>query len=248
MILQAIAKRHTLMGDLFYTEVRDGPSLWGGHRRIDALAVKPSWRHPCITGYEVKINRQDFERDNKWPAYRDMCHKLFFACPADLIQLDEIPGDIGLIWYNPEKHTILTKRKATFRDIETPGQMLYYLLISRTNSDRHPFFSNRREFFEAWLEDKEDRKKLGCYVSEKIAQEIDNLRRQVRQLTHELNISKEAVTELEQVKAVIRRLGLQSGYGWIDKLERALKDKVPPLLVESIGNIEREIQRLKTLL
>jgi hypothetical protein len=47
------------------TEVKNGPTQWGKHYRMDAVAIKKSWANPCITCYEVKVDRQDFLRDEK---------------------------------------------------------------------------------------------------------------------------------------------------------------------------------------
>jgi hypothetical protein len=251
LIIRALAKRHDAAKDLFITEVKNGPTIYGEHRRMDAIAIKRSWAHPCITGYEVKVSRKDFERDDKWPGYRDMCHRLFFACPAGLVRPEELPGDVGLIWFNQEKRTIYTKRAAAFRDIEIPGQMLYYLLINRTDSDRHPFFNSRREFMEAWVEDREERKKLGFYVSNKMSKEIDDLKRQIWELNREVEKGKEAVAVLERVRVLVRQLGLYTGYagyGWINELEQVIKAGIHPGLAQSVEAIDRELQRMKALI
>lgn len=245
LILHAIARKHTIAKDLFFTEVKDGPTLFGEHRRIDAIAIKPSWRHQCITGYEVKVNRKDFERDIKWPGYRDMCHKLFFACPAGLIQPEELPEDVGLIWYDPDKRTIITKRAAAFRDIEIPWQMFYYLVISRTDTDRHPFFSSRREYLEAWLEDKKERRWLGEAISTKIGKENADLRKQVERLKAEVAAAEIDRKELKQVKEILGRAGYSTGWGWLEKLEEALNARVPPCVIQNVEVIENAVRRLK---
>ena len=93
-ISEYLAKRHT--NDMFFTEVKNGPTWLGRHNRIDCLAIKKSWANPCITGYEVKVSRSDFVQDNKWQAYLHMCNELYFACPKGLIALDEVPENSGL--------------------------------------------------------------------------------------------------------------------------------------------------------
>jgi hypothetical protein len=35
-----------------------------------------------------------------------------------MIEPDELPDDIGLIYYNPDKETLYTRRKATHREID----------------------------------------------------------------------------------------------------------------------------------
>jgi hypothetical protein len=186
LILRQINKRH-LHKDAFYLEVKNGPT-WSSHNllRLDAVAFKKSWTKPCITGYEVKISRQDFLRDEKWPGYRQYCHRFYFACPMNLVKLEELPEDVGLIYYNPEKDCIFTKRKALFRDIEISWEMLYYLIISRDKVQKHPFFSTTRDYIEAWLVDKENKRQLGYMVKSKMAKEIYELNEQLLKANTEL--------------------------------------------------------------
>ena len=156
IITHSLSKKHEK--DAFFTEVKNGSTWFSSNLlRLDAVAIKKSWRQPCITGYEVKVDRQDFLRDEKWPLYKDCCNRLYFACPTGLIEQDELPDDIGLIYYNPEKESLYTKKKALFRNIDMPVDLLYYLIICRLDSDRHPFFSDRREKLKEWVEDKDKR-------------------------------------------------------------------------------------------
>ena len=171
MILRQLQKRHVdkaRLDDVFLTEVKNGQSYVprGELLILDALAIKKSWANPCFTGYEVKVDRGDFMRDQKWPGYLQYCHQFYFTCPQGLIQPEELPKEVGLIYYNPEKDCISTKRKALYRPIEIPPELLMYIVMSKLNSDRHPFFNTTREYFEALLEDKADRKELGYYVKQ----------------------------------------------------------------------------------
>ena len=45
---------------------------------------------------EVKSCLEDFRTDQKWPAYREFCDRLFFAVAADFPR-DVLPPDTGLI-------------------------------------------------------------------------------------------------------------------------------------------------------
>lgn len=125
----------------FYAEVKTGPS-WGqgGHKLyiMDAIAIKCSWSKPCIAGFEVKITRSDFLRDKKWQNYQKYCHKFSFVCPVatpPIIRLDELPGDVGLIYYSAEHDCLFTKRRAMYREIDLRSPevvgMLMYLAMYR---------------------------------------------------------------------------------------------------------------------
>ena len=57
--------------------------------------------HQRIKGYEFKINRSDFLNEikiEKWKRYLKYCHTFSFVCPKGLINKNEIPQKIGLLW------------------------------------------------------------------------------------------------------------------------------------------------------
>ena len=57
--------------------------------------------HRKIKGYEFKINRSDFLteiRTGKWKRYLTYCHTFSFVCPKGLIDKNEVPSKIGLLW------------------------------------------------------------------------------------------------------------------------------------------------------
>lgn len=247
IILRHLAKRHTK--DVFITEVKNGPTWFASHLRLDAVAIKKSWRHPCFTAYEVKVDRNDFLRDEKWPLYRQYCHRLFFACPDGLIAPEELPEDIGLIYYDPEKDSLHTKRQALFRDIEIPWEMLYYIIMCREDSDRHPFFSTQREFLEAWVQDKEERIRLAYKVNDKIWKTIDELKEKVWRLQEKVKSLQNELELFERVKAILERYGI-STYSWhIEKeLEAALNSGLSPQLLRSLRTVDKEMQRVREII
>lgn len=54
--------------------------------------------------YEFKVNRYDFLNDKKWQNYLEYCNKLIFVCPKGIINPDELPKGIGLIYVYRWKH------------------------------------------------------------------------------------------------------------------------------------------------
>lgn len=161
--------------DQWFTEVKNGPSTLTRTVRLDALAIKPSWTQPLFSGYEVKVSRSDFLRDDKWLAYLPMCHRLSFACPDGLIQADELPTDVGLYWINEAGRLKAVRRPVTRPLPALPVDMLYYILVSRSESDRHPFFTSHREYFAAWVQEKAADRRLGHQVQSKMAITIRDL-------------------------------------------------------------------------
>ena len=64
--------------DVFVPECKGGPTWGGGHRRLDAWAMRRSYTKPCVWGYEIKISRSDFFADEKWPGYLPFCNQFYF--------------------------------------------------------------------------------------------------------------------------------------------------------------------------
>jgi len=245
MILRQIAKRHNgRVPDAFFTEVKNGSTWFNDNLlRLDAVAFKKSWKNPCITGYEIKVDRQDFMRDDKWPGYRQYCHRFYFACPTGLIAPDELPSDVGLIYYNLEKDCIHTKRKAAFRAIEISWEMLYYLVISRLDSDQHPFFSSRREMLKVWVEDKAERRELGWMVGNKMVEQITELEKQVHKLKRELEWQKVDIERLKAIEKILEENGIRN-FHLLEDLKKALSQGVPPNMAESLERINKEVNQL----
>ena len=173
-ILYAISQLHMRRGNQFFAEVKNG-STWlpkGDLLRIDGLAMAKSWKKPMFTGYEIKISRSDFLRDAKWHLYAEYCHRLILACPKGMIKATEIPDIAGLVWYNHDTKTLTTKKRPVTRDIEINSDMLYYILMSKLEPDRHPYFNSKTEYWQAWLDGKIQNRDLGYKVGVKTAKTI----------------------------------------------------------------------------
>jgi len=244
MIKRALSKRHR--EDFFLTEVKTGPTGYE-HHRIDALAIKKSWAHPCITAYEIKVDRSDFVRDDKWPAYLQNCHQFAFACPKGLIQPDELPDEVGLIYYTPETEALVTKRKPAYRNVNVPSNLLMYVIMTRLENDRHPFFSTRREFIEAYLQDKKERKELGRHFEIEVTKEIGELRRELERMQGK----KESLQLLNEVSAILRDYGIWLStwsQDWKDELRKALGNGRDPRIERKVHYLLKQADELKEML
>lgn len=167
MIKAALAKRHK--NDSFFTEVRTGP-VFGPQSLLilDAVVIKKSWSTFWIAGYEVKSSRSDFLGDEKWRGYLPYCHEFLFVCPRGVIEPNELPKEIGLIYYNPEKDSLWTSRRGKYKEIDPPVDMFRYLLM-RWDKAEHPFYNSKAEYFRDYVADKADKRLLGYKVSKKNA-------------------------------------------------------------------------------
>lgn len=185
----ALSRRYAIGGpNLFLTEVKTGPTWYaepGELLKIDAMAIRRSWKTPKITAFEVKVSRSDFKADKKWPGYLEYCHAFYFACPDGLISPDELPEGIGLMWIN--KHGVANiKKKSAVREILLPETLFYHLVISHLESDRHPFFTDAREKAEAYLQDKEKRFWVARRLRSKLIKEHQEKEQELQNRIYEL--------------------------------------------------------------
>lgn len=243
-VLLALSRRHT--ADLWLTEVKTGPT-WTAARgqlhRIDGLAVKRSWTQPCITGYEVKVSRQDWVRDEKWHAVLPDCHAFYLACTPDLIQPEELPAEVGLIWVSAGGR-VSVRRKAVRRDVDLSPLLLYHIVISRTEPDRHPFFSSTREALQARVSDKKARMALGAAVRGHIGEVIADAEERVRESEREVSALREDARKWQRTSEILSAAGYDmrwGGWGWEETVRRLAAGCVPEQLERRLREAAREI-------
>lgn len=229
-VKQAIAKRHR--DDMFFTEVKDGPTqVVHHHSKIDALAIKMSWTNFTITGYEVKVSRSDFLRDEKWRAYLPMCNQLYFAVAPGVCDVSEIPDVCGLVAVTP-KGGLRTVRKAPWREIDMPTSMFIYLMFTYIGPSR--LMENRYarsgrllreddlEVYRNYLADKADMKELGRKLGRKLSGDLRELESRARQNEHAEDERRELAKEM---LAICKALGLNyHDYRRIDNCLAAIQE------------------------
>lgn len=243
-IKAALAEKH--LRDFFLTEVKSGPTQLvpaGSLKILDGLAIRKSWTSPCFTGYEVKISRGDFLRDAKFYTYEELCNCLYIVCPKGMIDRTELPESVGLMYYDPEKKTITTRKKTIFRKIEYSPEMLLYIIFSRLDSDRYPFFSDKQEYFEAYLAGKYDNRVLAHAIKTKLVKENSRLE---QELEHLRGFEK----QYEAYKAIMEVLHNHGIWGFRGKdvgeeLDKALSSKCPNDISHIRKNLEGIVERLR---
>lgn len=125
-----------------------------GLLKFDGLAITKSYTKPNIIGYEIKVSRNDFLQDNKWHLYLQYCNEFYFVVPKGLVKKEELPDHVGLIYFNPDTKGLRTVKKALYRQIEEPVGVYKYIIFSRLEEDRIPFYNDRAEYCKDYLEDK----------------------------------------------------------------------------------------------
>jgi hypothetical protein len=246
-ILQLLANKH--FDDIFVPECKNGATqsaARGAMRRMDAWAMAKSWRHPCYTAYEIKVDRNDFLRDEKWPAYLQCSNQLYFVCPAKLISVGEVPEDAGLMWASTNGTRLFTKKKAPHRKIKDPIDTLLYILICRAQITRERNTSDSNiEYWRSWLAEKDEKRQLGMLVSkslrDKYAQDVEKVRRENAGLKSEIE-------NLARVQSLLEELGIApSRWTSITELRNRLSEVergLPGRLLQTLGDIGSRVDNL----
>lgn len=244
----ALSEMHLRRSTYFVTECKTCSTYFPDPQGLlifDGLAITKSYTKPCIVGYEIKVSRSDFLQDNKWHLYLQYCNEFFFVVPKGLISKDEIPKEVGLIYYDPEAKTVLhTVRKALYRQIEEPVGVYKYLIFSRLEEDRIPFYEDRAEYARDYLEDKAYKRVLGSKLGSKMAKELQDALERLERLSHvEADIERwrkvKAVLEKHNIYWRWWRDNTDEDYKWVDELDKALSGSVRS---SDLDMIERNLQ------
>lgn len=183
-ILSLLEERHGK--DVFISECKNGET-WGARDllKLDAWVMRRSYSPFTTIGYEIKCSRVDFDNDQKWVKYLDLCHLFYFVCPAGLIRVTDIPSGIGLIWVSTTGK-LRTKKKAERKELDTNklNGLLIYALMSRSKIVPNMFGVNGDQEIVSKLQSKWDavvvsneRKELAYFVKGHIRTIYEDIRK-----------------------------------------------------------------------
>lgn len=227
-----------------------------GDLRLDGVALEWQYGNMWVHGYEIKISRSDWLRDAKYERYRKYCDTLTVVCPKGTIGRDEMPGDIGLMWFEPDKATLRYKRKPGYDAPDKDTSILKDRLLREivrsvwydASVSRYGRYATAKEY----LDQKAEMKGVGRALGSKMALRLQNLEEQCEP-THRRRTEAKAAAYDRLV-----RLLWDSGYRQIDpwtdpqhvdaalaRLGEALKDTVPTKLLDEA--LEQTISQLETL-
>lgn len=247
----ALMDMHLSRSSYFITECKTCSTYFPdpqGLLKFDGLAITKSYTKPCIIGYEIKVSRNDFKQDNKWHLYLQYCNEFFFVVPTGLVKKEELPDNVGLIYYNPDTKALRTVKKALYRQIEEPVGVYKYIIFSKLEEDRLPFYEDKAEYAKAYLEDQKDKKYIGSALGSKMAKDLEAAYKRLEAVRH-----KEAdIERWEKVEKLLRKYDILgwSWYrddSWLDDLEKALSSSYPKELEFTLDALKREVSRLEKL-
>jgi len=151
-----------------------------------------------------------------------------------MVQRQEVEENIGLIWYNPETGGLTTKKKAIHRDIEVNPDMLLYIIMTRLESDRLPFTSDKAEYWREWLNEKISNRDLGYHVRSKLLDKIEEQERDMRRFRD----NKDDQEELKAIDKVMEKHGIHSYWQKAKALDEALSRAYP----RELDNLQQKLQ------
>jgi len=214
-IIKLLALRH--FDDVFVDECKDGPSQGSSHSRLDAWAMPRSWAKASVKGYEVKVSRADFARDEKWRLYLPLCNQLYFVCPTGLIEPSQMPGSVGLLWASKTGTRLYEKKKAEYRDVAISENLFRYILMCRTVVVRDTYGArvgaDRSAYWREWLQKKEEDRDLGQAVGGAMHK---RLIKQASEANDRADRAERLMKKYDSLRATIVGLGLDPDHfnGW----------------------------------
>lgn len=243
----ALAEYHPK--DFFISECKTDSTYFAGPQGLlifDGLAITKSYTSPCITGYEIKVSRSDFQRDNKYHLYLQYCNEFYFVVPAGLLKKEEIPDDMGLIYYYPETRKLLKKKRALYRQIEEPVGVYKYIIFSRLDQERIPFYESRAEYAEAYLQDRTHKEDIGRRLGSKMAKELSDAYCRLAVMKG----TEDKLVLLDNLLKVMQDNGIHcwSYEDYADKLSATLQNKMDSDSLEHLRrNLEGAINIVKRI-
>ncbi len=245
VIKELLAVRHK--NDIFVSECKDGPTHTANHLRMDAWAMKRSWTNRISYGYEIKINRQDFLRDEKWHNYLGYCNEFYFVCPSKLISPDEIPAEVGLLYTASTGTRLYTKKKAARRNITIPEKLYLYILICRAKingADIDTDLDVTKKYFQSYVKDKDENRELGYMVSAKIRQKVSATMQENAELKHRIEIFDDLTKRLDEIGIDMTK-PLRS---WdVHKKIDDLLGEIPPSLSRDLSRMVSDLTAIKQI-
>lgn len=246
-IVDLLADKHHR--DLFVGECKDGPTHTASHRRLDAWAMRRSWVRPLYSGYEVKVSRSDWLRDQKLLDYLPLCHELWVVAPMGVVKSEELPDKVGLLVVASTGTRLLTKRRAVYREIDPPVDLLHYVLMCRTKIVRNTQWdepdtrADRAKRWELALQEEDAINALGYKVTRRLREQTVE---RVRKAEERAQVAESQLKQLQGAADILKELGLHPGvWDMRRSIERAM-DVTAPLRSE-LRRVLGEIDKLESL-
>lgn len=230
-------------------------SSWsnGKHRIIDLWCMAKSWALPRTIAFEIKVSRNDFLRDIKWQDYLAYCTEFYFVAPPNIIAPDELPPEAGLMITSKNCKMLVTKKKAPMRQVQIPDSIYRYILMWRIKIiDENQATESSSKYWKKWLETKALDNDLGCRVSRKVSEIVNNRIKKAEDENYRL---KKDIENLQEVKQFLDSIKFDPRNFQYRNKQESLRDiimridkDIPKGLIESIDGSIRALKTAHSLL
>lgn len=248
-ILTLLNQRHS--GDVIVTECKNGET-WGARDllKLDAWVLCRSYSPLRTIGYEIKVSRRDFETDQKWTGYLDLCHEFYFVCPAGLIRTPDLPQRVGIIWASKDR--LFTKRKAqrVEPDAQKLNGLLIYIVMARSQIVANMFERDtppqpsKLEAIRSVVEQANQRKELAYFIRGHIRQIYDRIMAIDRTL-------QDRETDIQNFRKALEKLGItwnpeSKSWGEAIRVENVIRELKKTVDIYTIRDMRNLAQSLNT--
>jgi hypothetical protein len=241
--------------DVYVPECKNGSTWFANHLRLDGLAIARSWSNPMVTGYEIKVHRGDFMRDDKLYLYAKYCNAMYLVCPSKLIMPEEVPEGMGLMWVATTGSRIFTKVKAPYREIDEPADLYKYILISRAKIFDDDLMVSRglsgKDYWTQWLRNREIDfhfgQRVGNAIQRRVEEEINEVQRENRHLLGRIGAYADILRKLENAGIDINQDPWAMRSAVDNKIEK-LRGELPRWFDRDIDQAIEHLTKIKNVL
>lgn len=229
-----------------------------GDLRLDGVELEWSYGNMWVHGFEIKVSRSDWLRDAKYERYRKYCDTLTVVCPKGLIGRSEMPGDIGLMWYDPDKNILRYRRKPGYDAPDKDTSILKDRLLREivrsvwydTSVSRYGRYATAKDY----LDQKTAMKNVGRALGSKMALRLQTLEEQCEP-THRQRVEAKAAA-YDRLIRMLYDSGYQQITPWanpehiddaLTRLGHALRNTMPvELLDDVVGQAISQLEALRS--
>jgi hypothetical protein len=234
-----LARRHS--DAIYVPECKMGQA---GTRTLDAWVLLPTWSPLTSIGYEIKVSRSDWTRDQKFMEYRPVCHLLMIAAEPGVVKLSELPEGVGLLEAagkgDGSRLMMRVKPARVEPDHRALSNLMAHVLMWRSRvqhrNDRTETREDRAARWQRWLDDKVVWREIGYHTGRKMRDQIDNA-------NAAKSDAERRAASLEEAVIVLRELGVTELAGASSvryQIERVMRDQSP----EAIKTVDAAIAAL----
>ena len=122
---------------------------------------------------------------------------------------------------------------------------MLYIIYSRLDSDRYPFYDSKEEYFRAFVDRKRSSKELGLSVGSRLIEENAALRKRIEQVEH-------FSQEYDKHRAIMKVLEKYNIWAWrssdvAELLDKRLSQSCPEDISSVRRTLEGCVERIKRM-